>query len=274
VPNQEAADLVRAKQVTRAIKACGSWQQLAPVLDQHAPHLSAVNLSAAVTHLAQLHPGHARRDAGLRTLALRLLEALAGQWAALGPRQLANITWALGKLGVRPTSRWLRALFVRLEANAPQLEPQHITSALLGLSCLAALGAPAPGAAAAEGRGAAAAQAQGQAHIPEQLLQRLCEAAVHRLSAFKASELSTLLYALARLGHTPGADSMALLLGAVYTRVASFKARELATLLWALGKMRHKPSQHWINCLLVAVEIKLKVGGWRRPLEEAAGGGG
>ncbi len=206
------------------------------LLGSQQQQLTAVNISAAITHIAQLHPGEAPSSPQLQGLILRLLEAVSGSWASLAARQLANITWALGKLGMQPPAKWLRTLCVRLEAFSAQLEPQHISSSLLGLASMSGM-------------------------VPEQTVQRLLAAAVHRLPAFKPQEVSTVLYALAKLGYMPGPDAMSALLAAVYSKIAAFKARELASVLWSLGKLQYKPSPHWINCLLVAVEIKLKVGG-------------
>lgn len=109
--------------ITAAVKACRSWQELAAVVQEHAPQFNVIHTSAAITHLAQLlaskgaasngavpaplqPPADAARapqpPAQLSALARTLCGLCFAAQPSFRARQATNTFWALAKM-----RRWL-----------------------------------------------------------------------------------------------------------------------------------------------------------------------
>ncbi|KAF8056871.1 TBC2 [Scenedesmus sp. PABB004] len=180
-------------------------------------------------------------------------------------RQVSNVLWAHGKLGVAPEGRVLQSLLGCLKYGMQDANARDLANSLWAL---AALGAP-------PGRPWMA------------LFGAQAEALVHD---FNPQEVSNLLWAYAKLGQRPpamllvalwegvgaggdgcggggaglgaggggAADAGGLAAGGA-ARLSGFKPQELAQLVWALAKLRVVPGKAWWEQFLQASYHKLHV---------------
>lgn len=129
--------------LTALIKRCRTWQTLQHLFSTYTDHFNPVHVSAAITHLAQLHgpikPVELQQQPqGLQQLMRDLTAAAASCIPDYGPRQLANTIWAISKLGCgSKISMRLRAEYVNaFRHQLPAAAPQHISNVALAVGSM------------------------------------------------------------------------------------------------------------------------------------------
>ncbi len=146
-----------ARVLTTRIKACTSWQQLQTLCERHGRVFNHINLSATITHIAQLHhagalsagsaggdhqastsyapsPPKSGLPAGAAQLMDRLLSAAETQMSGFSTRQLANMMWAVAKSGHRPKPSWQQAAVAAAGRQWGQFEAQHVANMAYALA--------------------------------------------------------------------------------------------------------------------------------------------
>jgi hypothetical protein len=143
-----AAKAQEARALTRSITDCTSWRQLAELWEQNKGRMNHIHQTALVMHLARLatsatatgssgsgYTAPAAVRAGHITLSKRDLPRLKAFLASLvpflgmhlisyGPRQLAGVMWALGRLGYQPGPRWASEWAACVSRKLHLLEPR------------------------------------------------------------------------------------------------------------------------------------------------------
>ena len=94
-----------AQQLTKVIGSCSSWQELQHAVQAHRPQLNHVHVTAAATRLAHVAApplDHLEDSAAFGRFTESVYQLIALESERLDQRGLANILWALAKLGSRP----------------------------------------------------------------------------------------------------------------------------------------------------------------------------
>jgi len=86
--------------LTKRIKRCSSWRDAAVLFAQQAPCLNHINLSALLVRLAHLPACPSSRPANWQPFVRQVLATSQPLLQFAEPRQLANMAWALAKLGL------------------------------------------------------------------------------------------------------------------------------------------------------------------------------
>eukprot|EP00798_Chlamydomonas_sp_ICE-L_P031183 gene31183-6327_t len=160
-----------------------------------------------------------------------------------GPRQLANIFWAVAKCGHQPSPEWMARMIAATESRWEEFEPQHLANIAYGMALMGVV------------------PTKGwllqllQANIPFGMalmgvvptkgwLLQLLQVSRKKFAAFKPQELSNLLYAVARLTGRRGVEKRWLteILAHLEVRMPEFNSQELSNVLWALWKLQHTVS--------------------------------
>lgn len=131
----------RTMHVTMSIKAVKDWRQLPALVERLGPGgLDCFNVAALLAHVAQLASADPPRPEDLQLLQRLQDTALAAapphvaarHWR---PRQLANVTWALAKLGLPSGAAYIQSsLMPASYAWLPWYEPQHLSNAVWALA--------------------------------------------------------------------------------------------------------------------------------------------
>lgn len=122
--------------ITKKIKECKTWQQLASVIKQSKDDFNSVNAAAAITHLAQIRAIAASKpDMGAHmetreyyTLVEQTVHMASMHMPHFGPRQYANVMWALAKLGLPCCVELLSEMLPASTHHMPWSNPQQLTN--------------------------------------------------------------------------------------------------------------------------------------------------
>ena len=87
--------------LTWRIKQCSSWRDAAVLFAQQAPCLNPINLSALLVRLAHLPGPPSQRPANWQPFVRQVLATSQPLLQCAEPRQLANMAWAVAKLGLQ-----------------------------------------------------------------------------------------------------------------------------------------------------------------------------
>lgn len=210
--------------ITKAIKQCGIWQEVQAVVQSYRPKLNAINVSAAIVHVAQLlkaqaaassSPQHQtatalpQEEAAACSACVRqLLVMVNAHLGQLEARQLANICWACATLGLKPEPQWLE----RISQQMIYLKPQHFSIMLWSL----------------------AASCQ---HPGNEWMQQLLSASMTALPACQPEHLATLMWSLATLGVEPTPTWLTAWTKAVTVGQQVWRPQDIQMTLWALVNM-------------------------------------
>ncbi|KAG1671616.1 hypothetical protein FOA52_006847 [Chlamydomonas sp. UWO 241] len=211
---------VEARDLTNRIKACGSWEELHVLCDRHGRTFNHTHLSAAITHLAQLH-------------AAALESAASAEQPAAAAAGRGSETTSTS-YGVRGNGSSARAPPTSPAAPPPSSSPHHRSAAHNGPA------APPPPA--GWGRelppGAAA------------LADRLLAAAEYQMSQLSARKVANILWAAARLGRRPRRAWTASVVAACDRLWGRFDPQHVANIAYALSLLGHHPGAAWLQGLL------------------------
>lgn len=83
------------------------------------------------------------------------------------------------------------------------------------------------------------------------------DAFADRLTSFQADNLSTLVWAMTQLGHTPSTLTLDNFCRAVQEQLPAFETRDLAALLPSLAAFNYQPDPAWLAAYLAVLQYHL-----------------
>ena len=92
---------------------------------------------------------------------------------------------------------------------------------------------------------------------PSEWLQAVEDAFADRLTSFQANNLSTLVWAMTQLGHTPSTLTLDSFCCAVQEQLPAFETRDLAALLPSLAAFNYQPDPAWLAAYLAVLQYHL-----------------
>ncbi|KAG2442545.1 hypothetical protein HXX76_002631 [Chlamydomonas incerta] len=137
-------DRAVSKYLINAIMTSSSWQQLAELADANAPSFNHVHISALVCRLPKLVPSPHGLEASERGRFSRFLgevsELVSQRLPTFDPRAVANVLWAVCKLGYSPAPPLLNQFLFEAYVRMNQFNAQELANLSWALATLAAMG--------------------------------------------------------------------------------------------------------------------------------------
>ncbi|KAG2448314.1 hypothetical protein HYH02_006898 [Chlamydomonas schloesseri] len=197
-----------------------TWQQLAELAHANAPSFNHVHISALVCRLPKLVPSPHSLEASERGRFSRFLgevsELVAQRLPTFDPRAVANVLWAVCKLGYSPAPPLLNQFLFEAYVRMDKFNAQELANLSWALATLAAMG---------------------RQPVPAWLRKFMAAAGPH-VNSLKPQELAHMAWALSRLCPTPeGSQAVAAAGGAAmpaYSSAGSPYAESLPALVSAL----------------------------------------
>ena len=171
LPQHLSEDVARG--ITCRIKACANIPQLYAVCQRHGRAFNHIHVSAAITHVAQLHcamrsrqgagseagpdpsspspdpdelpstsysgsgpPAARPLSGGAGQLLGRLLYASTSHMAAFEARQLSNMLWSVAKCGYSPHPSWMKLVLAAAGRQWGRYDAQHVANIAYALALM------------------------------------------------------------------------------------------------------------------------------------------
>jgi hypothetical protein len=253
------------QQLTAAIKAVHSPEQLLQLLQQHTAKLNSIHLSAAYTHAVKLCKTGVplrQQPAAVQQL-LQVLHGLAEQQQVqCEARQLANIIWSCGRLSLPNTAELLLPVFV-LDSNLQQATTQSLANVLWSAATLKLQLPPHQGQLLVQ-RSTAAVQhakpqevsitlwalATMQQQVPQQKLQQLVQRFLEVLLQANPQNVSNTLWALATMQQQVPQQQLQQMLRRILGVLPLAKPQDVSNTLWALATMQQQVAPQRLQQML------------------------
>jgi hypothetical protein len=213
------------KEITAAISNSSTAEQLAARIAQHIDSMNAINLSAAILKLSNLH---VRQPKPYAVCVRRYLQFA----AADSTRNLSNVVYALCQAPQVIRQQHQEALQEQLVpafmAKCAQANAQDISNVLYGM-------------------------ADSGQQLPEEAVQQLLAVFVSQLHQAKPQNMSNTLWAVAKLGQQVHAGQLQQLLDAVVGQLYQAKPQEVSNAVWAVATMGQQVPARQLQQLLTAI---------------------
>ncbi|KXZ56748.1 hypothetical protein GPECTOR_1g674 [Gonium pectorale] len=169
-----------------AIMKADTWQQLADLAHQHAAHFNHIHTSALVCRLPKIvTPSELMYGEKLQFSRFlgSVSDLVSVRLSSFDPRAVANVLWAVSKLGYSPAQPLLNKFLFEAYVRMYEFNAQELANLAWALATLAAMG---------------------NQPVPV-WLRKFVQAAVTRVAALKPQELAHMTWALSRLCPAPSA---------------------------------------------------------------------
>lgn len=222
------------RQLTWRIKNASSWLQLLETCALYLPQFNALHYSALITHIAQIHRPSDLQDPHFQVFLTQTITNVSNASNHFDARGLANLIWALCKLGYKPNNAWFTKFANISNAKLLDCGPQELANTIWALAKLS--------------------------YCPKDAwMGAFWEASMLRLPTFSPQAQSMVLWSAASLGVRPPKPWLAKFWDLTVSSLDQYSQQGLANVAFAAARLQLSPPPAWQAALLAAVAAHISI---------------